>query len=202
MIKLYYAPGACSLSPHVALREAGVPFALQLVDFRDGRKVPDGRVLADVNAKNQVPTLELENGEILTEGAAIVQYIADLRPEAKLAPPQGTFERVRLQEWLSFIATELHKGLGPFFSPVATDELKAASLERLKSRFAHVEARLAGRTFLLGDTFSVADGYMLYALRTFRNVAKGELSPALAAYEARVAARPHVRAALEAEGQS
>lgn len=200
MIKLYYAPGACSLSPHVALREASLPFSLELVDFRDGRKVPGGKVLADVNGKGQVPALVLENGEVLTEGAAIVQYVADLAPAAKLAPAAGTFERVRLQEWLNFIATELHKGLGPFFSPIASDEYKAARLERLAARFAHVEKSLEGKCFLLGDTFTIADGYMLWALRSYRNVAKGTLGPALEAYEARIVARPAVRAALEAEG--
>jgi glutathione S-transferase len=148
-----------------------------------------------------VPVLMLNDGQLLTEGAAMVQYIADLAPESKIAPPQGTFERVRLQEWLNFIATELHKGLGPIFSPEASDEFKASVKKRVAQRFAFMESALANKPFLLGD-FSVADGYALYPIRLWQKVALETLTPTLAAYQARIVERTAVRAALEAEGLS
>jgi glutathione S-transferase len=200
VIKLFYAPGACSLSPHIALREAGVPFELQKVDFMRGKKLPDGADFSSVNPKGYVPAIVLENGELLTEGSAIVQYIADLRPESALAPEPGSFERVRLQEWLNFIATELHKGLGPFFGTTSSPEAKEAAKQKFQKRLDYVEEKLAGKSFLLGDPFTVADGYLLYALRAWERFAKGTLSPALAAYRDRVVARPAVKEALAAEG--
>jgi glutathione S-transferase len=198
MMKLYYAPHACSLSPHIALREAGVPFDLVRVDFTKGRATSDGKTLAEVNPKNQVPALLLDDGQLLTEGAAMVQYIADRVPEKRLAPPPASFERVRLQEWLNFIATELHKGVGPLYSPVATDEYKKATRERVAARLDFVARSLTG-PYLMGADFTVADGYLLYTLRTWRRF-EGALPPALVEYAARVSARPAVRAALAAEG--
>jgi glutathione S-transferase len=200
VIKLFYAPGACSLSPHIALREAGVPFELEKVDFMRGKKTPDGADFTSINPKGYVPALMLEDGELLTEGSAIVQYVADLRPETGIAPPNGSFERVRLQEWLNFIATELHKGLGPLFVSTNPPEVKEAAKQKVGKRLEYVEQKLEGKTFLMGDRFTVADGYLLYALRTWERFAKGKLSPALAAYRDRVVARPAVKAALAAEG--
>jgi glutathione S-transferase len=199
VIKLFYAPGACSISPHIALREAGVPFELQKVDFMRGKKLPDGADFSSVNPKGYVPAIMLENGELLTEGSAIVQYVADLAPESGLAPKPGTFERIRLQEWLNFIATELHKGLGPFFG-TTTPEAKEAAKQKFQKRLDYIEEKLAGKTYLMGDQFTVADGYLLYALRAWERFAKGTLSPALAAYRDRVVARPKVKEALAAEG--
>jgi glutathione S-transferase len=198
MLKLYYAPSTCSLSPHIALRESGVPFELVLVDFAKGRATADGKTLEAVNPKNQVPALALDDGGVLTEGAAMVQYIADLAPGKALAPAAGTFARVRLQEWLNFIATELHKGVGPLYSPIASDEYKKATRERVRGKLDYVAKTLAG-PYLMGAGFSVADGYLLYALRTWRRL-DGELPTVLADYAGRVTARPAVRAALDAEG--
>ncbi len=198
MLKLYYTPGACSLSPHIALREAGLPFELHKVDIR-AKKVDGGGDYLAVNPKGYVPALVLDGGEVLTEGVAIVQWIADQKPEAKLAPPAGTMERTRLQEWLNFIATELHKGMSPLYAPTATEEFKNALRERLTGRFA-VLAKGAGSGWLMGDRFSVADGYALYTIRSWQRFANAELPADLAAYRDRVADRPAVKAALEAEG--
>ncbi|HVH42144.1 MAG TPA: glutathione transferase GstA [Labilithrix sp.] len=200
-MKLYYAAGACSLSPHVALREAGLPFDLVRVDFMRGKTLPDGTPFASVNPKGYVPALELDDGRLLTENAAIIQYIADLVPDAKLAPPAGTFERVRLQEWLVFIATELHKGVGPLFSPKVGD-YKDVVKERLVQRFGILSSALEGKRWLMGDDFTIADGYALYAIRAWEKVAQVNLDeyPTLAAYKKRIEERPAVRAALDAEG--
>ena len=201
-MKLYYAPGACSLSPHIALREARLDFHLVRVDFMRGKSLPDGSPFTRINPKGYVPALELDDGRVLTENAAMVQYIADLRPEAGLAPRNGTFERVRLQEWLVFIATELHKGLAPFFSPKASDEYKDAVKDKLDMRFGFLSAALEDRPWLLGEDFTVAEGYALYAIRTWEKMVKVDLArwPTLSAYRRRIEARPAVRAALEAEG--
>ena len=200
MLKLYYAPGACSLSPHIALREAGLQFELDRVDFKQGKKTESGGHLTDANPKGYVPALVLDDGQVLTEGAVIVQYVADLAPDARLAPPLGTFERVRLQEWLNFIATELHKGLSPLYSPLASDEYKQAVKDRLALRLGFMEQSLASKSYLLGERFTVADGYAFYALRSWQNLTHGTLSGNLAAYFARIGARPAVQAALLAEG--
>ncbi len=201
-MKLYYAPGACSITPHVALREAALPFDLVRVDFMRGKSLPDGTPFVRVNPKGYVPAIELDDGRLLTENVAMLQYIADLKPESKLAPANGTFERLRLQEWLTFIATELHKGLGPFFSPKANDDYKASVNERLVQRFGILSAGVEGKPWLMGDDFTVADAYALYTLRTWERVAKVDLSayPTLAAYRRRIEERPAVKAALEAEG--
>jgi glutathione S-transferase len=202
MLKLYYAPGACSISPHIALREADVPFTLEKVDFKAGKKLSDGRAFLEINPKGYVPALGLDDGQVLTEGVAIVQYVADLKPESGLAPPPGTLERVRLQEWLNFIATELHKGLAPLLSPLASEEFKQATREKVASRLDFVAKGLVGRAFLLGERFTVADGYALYALRAWKRFVKADLPPGLGDYHARIEARPAVKTALQAEGLS
>ena len=200
MITLYYSPGACSLSPHIALREAGIPFQLERVDLMRGKTLESGGSYTDVNPKGYVPALRLEDGQLLTEGAVMVQYIADLKPESRLAPPNGTFERVRLQESLHYIATELHKGLAPLFSPIATEEFKQASKDRFAARLAFLGKELGERKYLTGDDFTVADGYAFWTMRIWQSVGKGELTGNLLSYFERIGARPAVQAALEAEG--
>jgi len=200
MLNLYYAPGACSISPHVVLREAGLSLSLEKVDFKLGKKLADGTAFTTINPKGYVPALRLADGRVITEVVAIVQYIADLQPESRLAPPCGTFERARLHEWLNFIATELHKGLGSLFGPLATQALKDATRQKLTGRLAFVETSMSGQPWLLGNSFSVADSYLLYFLRTWQRSAHGTLTPALADYYARLLARPAVQAALTAEG--
>jgi glutathione S-transferase len=200
MLKLFYASGACSLSPHIALREAELPFELDRVDFMRAKRLESGGDFTSVSEKGYVPALRLDNGELLTEGVAIVQYIADLRPGKKLAPPPGSFERVRLQEWLNFIATELHKGLTPLYAKQASDEYKAFARERLASRLTLLARGVQGKPFLMGETFTVADGYAFYVLRSWTRVLKGELTHELADYFDRLSSRPAVQQALRAEG--
>ncbi len=200
---LYYSPGACSISPNVALREAGLPFELVKVDLR-AKKLADGSDYLAISPKGYVPTLRLPDGEILTEGAVMVQYIADRAPDAKLAPVAGTMARYRLQEWLNFIATELHKGLSPFFNALAGDEYKAQCKQRYALRLGVLAAGLKGKPWLMGDQFSIADGYALYVLRMWQHAVKESLAPwpELVAHYARLTARPSVVAALAAEGIS
>jgi glutathione S-transferase len=202
-ITLYYTPGACSLSPHIALREAGLAFELDAVDLKT-KTTKSGANFLQINGKGYVPALRLDDGQLLTEGAIIVQYIADQKPESKLAPPLGTFERIRLQEWLHFIATELHKGFGPINNPNATDELRRVLKERLASRFQFLADALSGKDYLLGSKFSVADGYAYYTLRNWQKLVGPDLggSPVLRDYFARVGGRDAVRGALQAEGLS
>lgn len=204
MSKFYYTPGACSLSPHIALREADLPFELVQVDLAEKKLKQDGSSFLAVNPKGYVPALVLDSGELLTEGAIIVQHIADQKPERKLAPKLGTPERRKLQEWLHFIATELHKGFGPVNNPKINEEAKQFFKNRLLSRFEFLTRSLEGKQYLLGDEFSVADGYAYYTLRNLRkldaNLVDG--SHLLKSYFDRVAARPAVRAALQAEGIS
>ncbi len=199
-MKLYYKAGACSLSPHIVLREAGLDFELERVDLAS-KKTGSGGDYFGVNPTGYVPALALDDGQLLTEGPAIVQYLADLVPEKRLAPPAGTMERVRLQDWLNFIATELHKGFSPLYNPRAPEEWKSVARELLAKRIALVAERLTGRDYLMGDAFTVADAY-LFTVLNWAAFAKVDLSPwpVLGAYQARVAARPAVRAALLAEG--
>lgn len=199
-MKLYYSPGACSLSPHVALREAGLPFELVRVDFMRNRSTSDGGDYWKVNPLGYVPALALDNGELLTEGAIIAQYIADLAPEKKLAPPLGTFERVRLNELLHFIATELHKGVSPLYNKAASDELKESIKDRVATRYARLARQVEGKQYLFGDQYTIADGYALYTLRAWRALGGKDLGPTLGAYLARLHERPSVKAAIEAEG--
>lgn len=192
-MKLYFAPGACSLSPHIALREAGLSFELSRVNFGDRAS------FLAVNPKGYVPALQLDGGEVLTEGAVIVQYIADQAPSSKLAPPNGTLDRVRVQEWLHFIATELHKGMTPLYSKLAIDEYKKTVREKLEGRLAFTAKHLAGKSFLFGDHFTVADGYLFYCLRSWQKSHGGVLDGTLAHYYAELAKRPSIKAALDAE---
>lgn len=199
-LTLFFTPGACSLSPHIALREAGLPFELAQVDLRT-KQTPGTDWLA-LNPKGYVPALRLPDGEVLTEGAIIVQYIADQVPDAKLAAPYGTRERYRLNAWLHFIATELHKGVSPFFNALANDDFKAQLERRIDSRLAILAAAVKDQPFVTGEQFTVADGYAFYALRSWQRSVKKSIAawPELVAYYARIAARPTVAAALAAEG--
>lgn len=199
MLKLYYTPGACSIVPHVTLREAGIPFELERVDLMR-KKLPDGGDFTAVNPKGYVPALRLEDGQVLTEVGAVVQYIADLKPESGLAAAPGTVERARLQEWLNFIATELHKGIGALFLPKLTDELKEVIKDRAAARLAFLATNLEGKRWLLGERFTVADAYAFYAMRSFTRFGKRDLPEALAPYYERIAARPAVLETLAAEG--
>lgn len=199
-MKLYYSPGACSLSPHIALREAGLAFELVKVDTKTHR-FDGGGDFYTVNPKGYVPVLELEGGERLTEGPAIVQYIADRRPESGLAPKAGTMERVRLQEWLNFLTSEIHKGFSPLFSPETPEDYKPVARKRLGGRFDWLSKELQGREYLLGERFTVADGY-LFVLLGWTNFVGMKLEdwPVLKAWRDNIAKRPSVKEALKAEG--
>jgi glutathione S-transferase len=199
-MKLYYAPGACSLSPHIVLREAGLDFELEQVDNKE-KKTKSGQNFWDVNPKGQVPVLELDEGGRLTEGPVIVQYVADKKPGSGLAPACGTPDRYRVQEWLNFTTSELHKTFGPIFRPTTPEEFKKLSKENLGKRFDWLNGQLAGRQYLMGDRFTVADAYLFTVLRWSARI-EIDLArwPNLKAYVDRVASRPKVREALEAEG--
>jgi glutathione S-transferase len=199
-MKLYSSPGSCSLSPHIVLRELGQDFQLVKMDART-HQTESGADYYALNPKGSVPALELDDGQVLTEGAVIVQYLADKKPEAKLAPPQGTMERYRLMEWLNFIATDVHRGFSPLFNPKATDEFKKSIVERLGKRFDFVSARLEKQPFLMGASFSVADAYLFTILRWTKRfeIDLSKWKP-LQAFMDRMAARPAVQAALKAEG--
>jgi glutathione S-transferase len=199
-MKLYYAPGACSLSPHIALLEAGLPHDLVKVDLR-AKKLENGDDFLAVNPKGQVPALALESGELVTEGPIIVQMIADKAGKG-LAPARDSAERYKLLEWLNYITTELHKNLGPMFSPVLKDDAKAFFKDRTMGKFKYLETALAGRDYLMGKQFTVADGYLFTMLMWATDRLGFDLSdmPNLTAYKARVAARPKVQEALKKEG--
>jgi glutathione S-transferase len=199
-MKLYYAPGACSLSPHIALLEAGLPYDLVKVDLR-AKKLENGDDFLKVNPKGQVPVLALDSGELVTEGPVIVQMIAD-KGGKNLAPARDSEERYKLLEWLNFVTTELHKNLGPMFSPVLADDAKAFFKDRAMGKFKYLETALAGRDYLMGKQFTVADGYLFTMLMWAADRLKFDFSelPNLTAYKARVAARPKVQEALTKEG--
>ena len=199
-MKLYYTPGACSMSPHIVLSESGLPFELVLADLKT-HQLADGSDYYAVNPKGYVPLLELDNGERLSEGPAIVQYIADQVPAKQLAPANGTMARYRLQEWLNFTTSEVHKGFSVLFNPAMPEEAKALARTRLVQRFTWVNSQLEGRQYLMGDTFTVADAYLFTVSNWTAHVGvdiKG--LAALGAYMGRVAARPAVQAAMKAEG--
>ncbi|MCK9367824.1 MAG: glutathione transferase GstA [Metallibacterium scheffleri] len=198
-MKLYFSPGACSLSPHIVLHELGLPFEAVQVDLKT-KRMKDGADFWKINPKGYVPTLQLDDGAILTEGPAIVQYLADQKPTAGLAPANGTFARYRLQEWLNFISTELHKQFSPLFNPASTDAVKQAQQERLAERFREIVAAMGAAPYLLGDQFTVADAY-LYTVLTWAGIVGVDLAPypALQAFMKRVEARPAVKATLAAE---
>lgn len=199
-MKLFYSPGACSLSPHIALREAKLGFDLVHADLKT-HKLADGTDFYGVNTKGSVPVLELDNGERLTEGPAIVQYIADQAPNSQLAPAAGTMARYRLQEWLNFITSEIHKGYSPLFNPAMPDEAKPIFKAKLMDRFGWLNTQLASKSYLMGDTFTVADAYLFTTANWAKHVGL-DLSALthLGAYLGRVAARPAVQEALRAEG--
>jgi glutathione S-transferase len=199
-MKLYYTPGACSLSPHIALLEAGLPYDLVKVDLR-AKKLENGDDFLKVNPKGQVPVLALDTGELVTEGPVIIQMIADKAAGKNLAPARDSTDRYKLLEWLNFITTELHKNFGPMFSPVLADEAKAFFKDRVMGKFRYVDSQLAGRDYLMGSHFTVADGY-LFTMLSWADRMKFDLSdmPNLLAYKARVAARPKVQEALTKEG--
>ena len=198
-MKLYYSPGACSLSPHIALQEAGLAYTPVLASTKS-HKLQDGTDFYTINALGYVPVLELDNGERLREGPAIVQYLADQVPGKNLAPANGTMERYRLQEWLTFIGTELHKGHSPLFAPGTPEDYKPLVRERLQARFAWVDKQLAGKDYLLGQ-FSVADAY-LYTVSRWGQYVGVDLSgfANIVAFQQRMEQRPAVQAALRAEG--
>ncbi|EJM90252.1 MULTISPECIES: glutathione transferase GstA [unclassified Pseudomonas] len=198
-MKLYYAPQACSLAPHIVLRELDLPFELIRVDNRTKRTAIDADFLA-INPKGYVAALQLDNGDVLTEGPAILQYLADLRPEANLTPVNGTFERVRLQEWLNFVSTEIHGGLGWLFNAQLPEEVKALIREKLFKRFAVLCQTLERQDYLLAGGFSVADAYLFTVLRWAPLFAIDlDQWPVLARFQARVDLRPAVQAALAVE---
>ena len=199
-MKLYYSPGACSLSPHIVLLEAGLPFEKVNADTKT-KQLPYGSDYRTINPLGYVPLLELDDGTRLTEGPAIVQYIADQVPAKKLAPANGTFERTKLQSLLNFVTSELHKGFSPLFNPSMPEEAKKIFRERLGTRFAHLDKHLAGNDYLMGKEFSVADAY-LFVVSNWAARVDVYLSPCanVLAYRKRVGARPAVQAAMKAEG--
>lgn len=199
-MKLYYSPGACSLAAHITLREAGLTFTLVRASTKT-HQLDDGTDFYTINPKGYVPVLEIANGERLTEVAAVVQYVADQVPQKQLAPPAGTMARYRLQEWLNFISSEIHKAYGPLFNPASTDEQREKARERVRLRLTYVDGQLAGRNFLLGESFTGADAY-LYAVVNWapRVGIATEGWPNVMAFMARVGARPAVGEALKAEG--
>jgi glutathione S-transferase len=201
-MKLYYSPGACSLSPHIALHEAGLQHELVKVDLR-AKKLENGDDYLKVNPKGQVPALVLDNGELVTEGPVIVQMIADKAAAKNLAPAASSPERYKLQEWLTYTNGELHKNIGPLFNPALSDDAKAVFKDRAMGKFKYVDGQLAGKDYLMGKQFTVADGY-LFVMLTWADRMKFDLSGLsnLKAYQARVAARPGVQAALKMEADA
>ena len=198
-MKLYYSPGACSLAPHIALNEAGLPYEAVKVDLRK-HVLADGTDYTTINPKGYVPLLELDDGQHLSEAAVILQYIADRKP-GSLAPAHGTMERYRVMEWLNFIATELHKQFGPLWYPDTPEATRDKQRATLAKRFDHVSKTLSAQPYLTGEAFGIADAY-LFTILNWAGMLKVDLSPwpALQNFLARVAARPHVHAALVAEG--
>lgn len=200
MLKLYYAPGACSLAPHVALREAGLEFEPIKVDLR-AKKLSDGSDYWAINPKGAVPALGFDNGDVLTENAAVLQYIGDQAPSSGLLPQLGDFRRYRVIEWMNFVSTEIHKGYGPLWNPAASDEAKNGARELLAKKFDFVEQELGAGPYLLGDTLTLPDTY-LFAVLGWTRIHQIDLSrwANLAAFVQRMSERPAVQAALRAEG--
>jgi glutathione S-transferase len=199
-MKLYYSPGACSLSPHIVARELGLQIELEKADL--GKKTTEkGGDFLQITPKGQVPTLLLDNGQILTEGPVIVQYLADKKPESGLLPAAGSMERYRVQEWLNHITSELHKGFSPLFNPATPDAFKATAKANLAKRYQLIDQHLKTHSYLMGDTFTVADAYLFTVTSWAAHVAV-DLSafPNLQAFQQRVAARPAVQQALREEG--
>ncbi len=199
-MKLFYSPGACSLSPHIALHEAGLAHELVKVDLK-AKKTENGDDFTAINPKGQVPALMLDSGELLTEGPVIVQVIADKAPAKNLAPVNGTEQRYKMQEWLNFTTSELHKNFSPLFNPAIPDDVKKFFVDRIMGKFKYADSQLADRDYLMGKQFTVADGY-LFVMLAWADRMKMDLSDMknLMAFKARVAARPNVQAALKMEG--
>lgn len=199
-MKLYYSPGACSLSPHIVAREAGLSVDLVKTDLKS-KQFDGGGDFSTVNSKGYVPALQLDDGQVLTEGPAIIQYLADQKPDSGLAPKAGTMERYRLQEWLNFITAEIHKSFSPLFNPASTDDVKAAAKATLDKRFGYVAKQLEGKSYLMGEKFTVADAY-LFTVANWGQWVGVDLGqwPNVKAHHARVAARPKVQETLMAEG--
>ncbi len=199
-MKLFYAPGTCALAPHIVAREAGIEIELQKVDNKTKTISTPGDYFA-INPKGYVPALQLDNGEILTEGPVIAQYLGDSKPESGIVPPNGTLERYRLQEMLAYINSEIHKTYSPLFTPGVSEEMRTNRLEYLQKRYAYLDQHLAGRQFLAGDKFSPADAYLFTVTRWARAV-KLDLSPFpnVQSFQARMAARPAVQLAMKEEG--
>jgi glutathione S-transferase len=199
-MKLYYAPGACSLSPHIVASEAGIALELEKVDLQT-KMTAGGADFSKINPKGYVPTLQLDNGEYLTEGPAIIQYLADQKPAAKLAPAPGTTDRYRLLEMLTYINSEIHKTYSRLFNPAVTAAVRDETVAYLQKRYALIEQQLGSHKFLLGDQFTVADAY-LFTVTNWAEHVKVDLSkfPKLQAFQKTVAARPAVQQALRAEG--
>ena len=199
-MRLYSMPGACSLAANIALREAAIPFELVKVSHHT-HKTADGVDFSRINSKGYVPALALDSGELLTENAALLQYIADLSPAARLAPPAGTLERYRLSEWLAYINSEVHKSFSPMFAPNASDDMKQYARANLTKRLGWLAQQLGSQPYLLGEQFTVADAYLFVTL-SWSALVGFDLSPwlNLQAFQERVAARPSVIEAMTAEG--
>ena len=199
-MKLYYSPGACSLAPHIVAREAGLSPDLEKVDLAN-RTTASGRSFLEVNPKGYVPALQVQDGTVMTEVSALIQYLADQAPQAGLIPAVGTPERYRVLEWIGFISTEIHKGFGPLWNPTTPDAVKQATKEKLFQRFAYLDQQLDGRSYLTGERFTVADAYLFVVVNwtNFHGLSLGQY-PNLTAFMDRVAARPKVQEALQAEG--
>lgn len=199
-MKLYYSPGACSLAPHIVLLEAGYTFELEKVDIPN-KKTASGADYWQINPKGYVPTLQLDDGSVLTEVGVIIQYLADCKPEAGLAPPSGTMDRYRLMEWINFVSTEVHKSIGALFNPMMTPDMKQVQKAYIERRLNALEKMIAGKNHLTGETFSVADAYLFNVLR-WTGFHKIDLAawPGIRALIDRIAARPQVQAAMRAEG--
>lgn len=199
-MKLYYAPGACSLAPHIVAREADLPLDLIKVDLRN-RTTETGEAFEEINPKGYVPALGAENGEVLTEVSAIIQYLASQAPQANLMPDQQGFERFRFLEWLGFISTEIHKGFGPLWRPNFPEDVKQAAIDRLFQRFAYLDRHFAEKPYVMGESFTIADAY-LFTVLNWAHVHKLDMSayPNIAAFMSRIADRPKVQEALAAEG--
>jgi glutathione S-transferase len=199
-MKLFYSPGACSLSPHIVLNELDLPYTIEKVDLKT-HTTASGADFYTLNAKGYVPALQLDTGEVLTEGPAIIQYLAEQKPQANLLPPAGSLERARVQEWLNFIGTEVHKTLAALFNPSITPEAKSKTIDTFGKRLGFVEKALQGKDYLTGKAFSVADAY-LFTIVNWAPMLGIDLSPwpTVAQFQKRVASRPAVQKTLQAEG--
>ncbi len=199
-MKLYFSPASCAMSPHIVLNEAGFDYELERVDLKT-KLTETGKDFNTINEQGAVPFLVLDNGETLTEGAAIVQYIADQKPSSGLAPAAGTLERARVQEWLNYISTEMHKAHVPLFKAEYPQESKQIALTNIKKAYEHVSKKLSGKQYVLGDKFTVADAY-LFTVINWHNFINLDLSPwpILVEYQKRVSSRPAVQATMKREG--